>query len=96
MGSTYRPPGKNQELSPFDTTSKEFDEGEENTHVQYRRLGKSGLQVSVPIFGAMSLGSSKYMDWITDEEEVCPIVPNLNFPHYIWDMWAMGQLLTQS
>lgn len=26
---------------------------------EYRRLGKSGLRVSVPILGAMSIGSSK-------------------------------------
>jgi aryl-alcohol dehydrogenase-like predicted oxidoreductase len=28
---------------------------------EYKRLGKSGLNVSVPILGAMSIGSSKYM-----------------------------------
>jgi len=26
---------------------------------EYKRLGKSGLKVSVPILGAMSIGSSK-------------------------------------
>ncbi|KAK7452139.1 hypothetical protein VKT23_012244 [Stygiomarasmius scandens] len=32
-----------------------------NIQVQYVRLGKSGLRVSVPIFGAMSIGSPKWM-----------------------------------
>ena len=27
---------------------------------EYRRLGKSGLKVSVPILGAMSIGSKKW------------------------------------
>jgi hypothetical protein len=39
--------------------------------VEYRRLGKSGLRVSVPILGAMSLGSSKWLPWVLDEAEVC-------------------------
>jgi hypothetical protein len=39
--------------------------------VQYRRLGKSGLRVSVPILGGASLGSSKWMPWVLDEAEVC-------------------------
>ncbi|KAK7440034.1 hypothetical protein VKT23_017285 [Stygiomarasmius scandens] len=37
--------------------------------VQYVRLGKSGLRVSVPIFGTMSLGSSKWQQpWVLDED----------------------------
>jgi aryl-alcohol dehydrogenase-like predicted oxidoreductase len=39
--------------------------------VEYRRLGKSGLRVSVPILGAMSFGSSKWANWVINEEEVC-------------------------
>ncbi|KZS88463.1 Aldo/keto reductase [Sistotremastrum niveocremeum HHB9708] len=42
--------------------------------VEYRRLGKSGLRVSVPIVGAMSFGSSKWGDWVLDEEEALPIL----------------------
>lgn len=38
--------------------------------VEYRQLGKSGLKVSVPIFGCMSFGDSKAMDWVVDEAEV--------------------------
>ena len=42
--------------------------------VEYRRLGQSGLRVSVPIFGAMSLGSSKWMPWVLDEDKALPIL----------------------
>ncbi|THU77914.1 Aldo/keto reductase [Dendrothele bispora CBS 962.96] len=37
--------------------------------VQYVRLGKSGLRVSVPIIGAMSFGSSKWDKWVLDEDK---------------------------
>lgn len=40
----------------------------DNTKVDYARLGTSGLRVSVPILGGMSLGSSKWADWVLDEE----------------------------
>ena len=33
----------------------------EATKVDYRRLGNSGLRVSVPIFGCMSFGSKQCM-----------------------------------
>ncbi|KAK7452140.1 hypothetical protein VKT23_012245 [Stygiomarasmius scandens] len=39
-----------------------------DTQAQYVSLGKSGLKVSVPIFGAMSLGSSRWDKWVLDEE----------------------------
>ncbi|KAJ0162432.1 Versiconal hemiacetal acetate reductase [Colletotrichum tanaceti] len=44
------------------------------TKVEYVNLGASGLQVSVPILGGMSLGSSEWMDWVLDEEESCEIL----------------------
>ncbi|KAK7452146.1 hypothetical protein VKT23_012251 [Stygiomarasmius scandens] len=44
------------------------------TQVQYVRLGKSGLRVSVPIFGAMSLGSSKWLSWALDEDEALQVL----------------------
>ncbi|EJT97558.1 Aldo/keto reductase [Dacryopinax primogenitus] len=47
--------------------------------VEYRRLGKSGLRVSVPILGAMSFGSLKQMDWVIEEEEALPLLK------YAWD-----------
>ena len=37
---------------------------------EYRQLGKSGLRVSVPILGAMSIGDKRWMDWIIEENEV--------------------------
>ncbi|KAF5337996.1 hypothetical protein D9758_014318 [Tetrapyrgos nigripes] len=40
-----------------------------DTQVEYVRLGKSGLRVSVPIFGAMSIGSPKWLPWVLDEEK---------------------------
>lgn len=40
------------------------------TKAVYKRLGKSGLRVSVPIFGAMSLGHPDWMGWVLDEEKV--------------------------
>lgn len=38
---------------------------------EYRRLGNSGLRVSVPIVGAATFGSSKWLPWVLDEEQVC-------------------------
>ncbi|ESK89708.1 aldo-keto reductase [Moniliophthora roreri MCA 2997] len=44
--------------------------------VEYRRLGKSGLKVSVPILGAMSYGSPNWFphNWIMNEEQSLPII----------------------
>lgn len=42
----------------------------EGSKAEYRRLGRSGLKVSVPILGAMSFGSAKWMDWVLEEEKV--------------------------
>jgi len=35
----------------------------EASKCEYRRLGKSGLTVSVPIFGCMSFGDPKSLPW---------------------------------
>lgn len=37
---------------------------------EYRQLGKSGLRVSVPIFGAMSFGDPRWAKWVIEEDEV--------------------------
>jgi len=37
---------------------------------QYVRLGNSGLRVSVPIFGAMSIGDRRTLPWCVEEEQV--------------------------
>jgi hypothetical protein len=42
----------------------------ESTKVEYVRLGKSGLKVSVPILGAMSMGDPKWNSWVIEEEMV--------------------------
>ncbi|EON61067.1 aldo-keto reductase [Coniosporium apollinis CBS 100218] len=41
----------------------------EETKVDYRRLGNSGLRVSVPVLGAMSFGSKEWQPWVIEEEE---------------------------
>ena len=46
---------------------KHVQESIDNTKVQYKRLGHSGLRVSVPIFGCMSIGSEKWAKWVMDE-----------------------------
>jgi predicted aldo/keto reductase-like oxidoreductase len=41
---------------------------------EYRQLGKSGLRVSVPILGAMSIGSKAWQPWVIEEEEALPLL----------------------
>lgn len=43
----------------------------DDTKATYKQLGKSGLRVSVPIFGAMSFGSSEWGPWVINEDKVC-------------------------
>jgi hypothetical protein len=42
----------------------------EQTKVQYRRLGNSGLRISNPVLGAMSFGDPQWLDWVLNEEKV--------------------------
>ncbi|RYN43345.1 Aldo-keto reductase [Alternaria arborescens] len=46
----------------------------QESKAEYKRLGKSGLKVSVPILGAMSIGSSKWQPWVIEEEESLPLL----------------------
>jgi aryl-alcohol dehydrogenase-like predicted oxidoreductase len=46
----------------------------DGTKVEYRQLGKSGLRVSVPIFGCMSFGDKAAMPWVIDEAEALPLL----------------------
>ncbi|KAI9721565.1 MAG: hypothetical protein M1812_002327 [Candelaria pacifica] len=46
----------------------------EASKTEYKRLGQSGLKVSVPILGAMSFGNSQWQDWVLDEEKALPIL----------------------
>ncbi len=41
----------------------------EATKVDYVKLGKSGLKVSVPILGAMSFGSPEWAPWVRRPRE---------------------------
>lgn len=50
------------------------------TKVEYRRLGNSGLRVSVPIFGCMSFGDPRTLPWAIGEEEVS-LVPKIPLSH---------------
>lgn len=40
----------------------------------YRRLGRSGLRVSNPIFGTMSLGDRRWQPWVIEEAEALPLL----------------------
>lgn len=42
--------------------------------MEYTRLGNSGLKISKVIFGCMSLGSSKWQDWVLDEAAALPLL----------------------
>ncbi|KAK9471050.1 NADP-dependent oxidoreductase domain-containing protein [Dipodascopsis tothii] len=42
--------------------------------VEYRNMGRSGLKVSVPILGMMSMGDSKWEPWVLDSEDALPIL----------------------
>jgi hypothetical protein len=46
----------------------------ESPQVEYRRLGKSGLRVSVPILGAMSFGNDQWAPWVIKEAEALPLL----------------------
>ena len=50
--------------------SKSLKESLESSKCEYRTLGKSGLRVSVPIFGCMSFGDPRNLSWALGEEEV--------------------------
>ncbi|KAL7271524.1 hypothetical protein RUND412_005716 [Rhizina undulata] len=47
---------------------------ESQSNVEYRRLGNSGLKVSVPILGCMSYGSSEWLPYVINEEQALPIL----------------------
>lgn len=45
-----------------------------NSKADYKRLGKNGLRVSVPILGAMSIGQSEWLDWVIEEDQALPLL----------------------
>jgi hypothetical protein len=43
----------------------------EHSMAEYVQLGSSGLRISIPIFGCMSLGNREWAPWVIEEAEVC-------------------------
>jgi aryl-alcohol dehydrogenase-like predicted oxidoreductase len=48
---------------------KELQASLDGTKVEYVQLGKSGLRVSVPILGAMSIGHTDWQPWVESDEK---------------------------
>ncbi|KAL3469082.1 NADP-dependent oxidoreductase domain-containing protein [Aspergillus californicus] len=44
------------------------------TKVDYRLLGNSGLRVSVPIVGCMSIGNPEWADWVIGPDKALPLL----------------------
>lgn len=44
------------------------------TKVDYVRLGSSGLRVSTPILGGMSLGSKQWVPWVLEDAEALELL----------------------
>ena len=42
--------------------------------MDYQRLGKSGLEVSRICLGTLTYGSSKWRDWVLEEDESRPFI----------------------
>jgi hypothetical protein len=68
----FRPRFPTSPRAPRFSTSSHARMSAENKQpqVEYRRLGNSGLRVSVPILGAMSIGTDKWAPWVINEDEV--------------------------
>ena len=66
----------------------------EGKNMQYINLGKSGLKVSRICLGMMSYGTSKWRDWVLDEEDSRPFIQRalelgINFFDTA-DMYSLG------
>ncbi|RGP72893.1 alcohol dehydrogenase [Fusarium longipes] len=46
----------------------------ESSKCEYRNLGKSGLRISVPVFGCMSFGDKRVLPWVIGEEEALDLL----------------------
>ncbi|KAI6353147.1 hypothetical protein MCOR25_009160 [Pyricularia grisea] len=53
---------------------KALQESVDNSKCEYRTLGKSGLTISVPIFGCMSFGDKRTLPWCIGEDEALPLL----------------------
>jgi hypothetical protein len=49
----------------------------ENSKAEYVRLGNSGLKISVPILGAMSMGPKHWAPWLIEEKEASKYICNM-------------------
>lgn len=43
-------------------------------YVLTARLGNSGLKISKVVLGCMTFGTSRWQDWVLDEEKSLPII----------------------
>jgi hypothetical protein len=62
------------------TPPKSLLDSVENSKAEYVQLGKSGLRVSIPILGAMSIGHPEWAPWVIDEEKVGSFILSARFP----------------
>lgn len=46
----------------------------EETKVDYVRVGNSGLRVSSPIIGCMSIGNPEWADWVIGPDKALPLL----------------------
>jgi len=46
----------------------------QSSKADYRRLGNSGLYVSVPIVGCMSIGNPEWASWVLGADEALPLL----------------------
>ncbi|QGI83704.1 unnamed protein product [Fusarium fujikuroi] len=46
----------------------------EASKCEYRNLGKSGLRISVPVFGCMSFGDKRVLPWVIGEDEALELL----------------------
>lgn len=46
----------------------------EETKVDYKLVGNSGLRVSVPIIGCMSIGNPEWANWVAGPEKALPLL----------------------
>ncbi|KAI9804254.1 MAG: hypothetical protein M1833_007061 [Piccolia ochrophora] len=53
---------------------KSLQDSLDSSKAEFRRLGKSGLKISVPVLGSMSYGDPAWMDWVLDEEKSLPLL----------------------
>jgi hypothetical protein len=56
----------------------------EASKCEYRNLGKSGLRISVPVFGCMSFGDKRTLPWVIGEDEVrCSVLRRDEFANIL-------------